>query len=310
MKKITYVCPSMNEPIGGVKVIHKHSELLCDMGVNSEVLYVYGENKVADWFDHKAKVVFESKFNSQRDIVVLPETLTVDLWKKLKSRGIEYLIFVQNGYLVNMNIPPEEIEECYASAKLILCISEDAMRCMAAFFPNISKKLVRLTCAIDQTVFLPSEKKQNIITYMPRKQKKHSDLLVPILQRKLSPGWEVRAIGNMTEAQVAQQLSISKIFLAFSGLEGLSLPPLEAALCGNFVIGYTGQGGNEYWREPVFTEVHSGDLVDFLEKIMVKVRLMDNSDPKVDDEDLAWIKEKFSQSHEIHLLKKMLDVVF
>ena len=36
-----------------------------------------------------------------------------------------------------------------------------------------------------------------------------------------------------------------KIFLSFSSLEGLGLPPVEAALAGNHVIGYTGEGGNE-----------------------------------------------------------------
>ena len=34
-----------------------------------------------------------------------------------------------------------------------------------------------------------------------------------------------------------------------SNLEGLGLPPLETAIAGNKVIGYTGEGGKEYWKE-------------------------------------------------------------
>ena len=43
-------------------------------------------------------------------------------------------------------------------------------------------------------------------------------------------------------------LSKSKIFLSFSNLEGIGIPPIEAALAGNKVIGYTGGGGIEYWK--------------------------------------------------------------
>ena len=35
-----------------------------------------------------------------------------------------------------------------------------------------------------------------------------------------------------------------------SNLEGLGLPALETAIAGNKVIGYTEEGGKEYWKEP------------------------------------------------------------
>ena len=35
-----------------------------------------------------------------------------------------------------------------------------------------------------------------------------------------------------------------------SNLEGLGLPPLETAIAENKVIGYTEEGGKEYWKEP------------------------------------------------------------
>mgnify|MGYP003726531753 FL=1 len=75
--------------------------------------------------------------------------------------------------------------------------------------------------------------------------------------------WKLKPIHNLTQKEVYKYLLKSKIFLAFSKLEGLPLPPVEAAIAGNKVIGYTGEGGKEYWREPLFTEISNGDFLKF-----------------------------------------------
>ena len=49
------------------------------------------------------------------------------------------------------------------------------------------------------------------------------------------------------------------------------MPPLEAALAGNCVIGYTGEGGNEYWQEPFFIKINSGEINKFVSKIIEKI---------------------------------------
>ena len=43
----------------------------------------------------------------------------------------------------------------------------------------------------------------------------------------------------MSEREIFKNLNFSKIFLSFSHLEGLGIPPIEAALLNNKVIGYT-----------------------------------------------------------------------
>jgi hypothetical protein len=306
MKNIIYACPSTNKPIGGVKVIHRHSECLNRLGVNSEVFYAYGESKIVDWFDHNAQIKSDRTFVAGKDIVILPESLIFDLWRKFKNIGVDYAVFVQNGYLINRNIRIDDIGACYASAKSIICISEDAMRCIRLFFPEVSNKLVRVIYSVDQTLFSPSKNKEKIITYMPRKQKSHSDLLIPMLFKKLPKGWKIVPIDGMTETQVAAVLSKSKIFLALSDFEGLPVPPVEAALCGNFVIGYTGQGGKEYWKAPIFTEIESGDLVNFFEKTLYKINQIDHFGLEINQNDLTSIKSHFSTNHEVNLLRGML----
>ena len=56
--------------------------------------------------------------------------------------------------------------------------------------------------------------------------------------------------------------------MSFSDLEGLGMPPIEAAIAGNQVIGYTGEAGKEYWKKPIFTEIKNGELLYFCEKVI------------------------------------------
>jgi hypothetical protein len=85
-------------------------------------------------------------------------------------------------------------------------------------------------------------------------------------------------IDGMNEEQVAALLKRSKIFMAFSHFEGCPLPPLEAALSGNQVIGYTGQGAKEYWRPEIFEEVASGDVAGFAQRVLAKVQAIDQAE--------------------------------
>ena len=107
---------------------------------------------------------------------------------------------------------------------------------------------------------------------MPRKQKKHSELILNFLKGNLPRKWKLKAIHNMSEKEVFKNLTKSKIFLSFSELEGLPLPPIEAALAGNQVIGYTGEGGGEYWKKPIFTEIKTGEIKNFCKEILKKIK--------------------------------------
>ena len=101
---------------------------------------------------------------------------------------------------------------------------------------------------------------------MPRKKIKQSKIIIDSLKKKIAQDWEFVKVDNAKENEVGKIFSKSKIFLSFSYNEGLGLPPIEAALTGNKVIGFSGQGGNEYWRKPIFSEVGKKD--NFLAEII------------------------------------------
>ena len=151
-------------------------------------------------------------------------------------------------------------------------------------------------------------KKSNIITYTSRKLPQHSNLVTSYLKPYLPKRWILKNLNNLSYEKYLSILKKSKIFLSFSSLEGLGLPPVEAALAGNHVIGYTGEGGNEYWREPLFSKVNSGEINKFVLKIIDKIH---NNNPKNNYKKRNYImlKKKFSKENEIKNIKKFLKLI-
>lgn len=306
MKRIIYFCPKVSLPYGGIKVIHRHSQIINEIGGQSCVYYHAGENTgKIDWFHHNAEIKRDSVFDPSNDFVILPECWIMDSWKLLKNGNTEYGIFIQAPYQVRHGINENEIEECYENAKFLICISEDVVNCVFQFFPAHVHKIIRVSTSVNTSLFRIGSK-ENIITYMPRKMAHHSELLIPVLRSKLPETWRIVAIDNMSEVGVAEVLTSSQIFLAFVDLEGLGLPPIEAALSGNFVIGYTGQGGKEYWNRPIFNEIQTGDISGFLDATLNKVQEIEKYDLKIGENHLSFLKKLYSLEMEENLLKMMI----
>ena len=112
---------------------------------------------------------------------------------------------------------------------------------------------------------------------MPRKLPQHSEKLLFFLKKKLQRNWKIIPLHNLNEKQVYNQLLKSKIFLSFSEMEGLGMPPIEAAIAGNKVIGYTGQGGKEYWSKPIFSEIPNGNLIKFANSVLECTKVKKNN---------------------------------
>ena len=107
---------------------------------------------------------------------------------------------------------------------------------------------------------------------MPRKALTDFQLLNFFIYKKIPKSWKLIVLQNMSNSQIAKNLSLSRIFLSFSNFEGLGLPPIEAAICGNKVIGYSGEGGKEYFKKPLFEVVSKGNIYDLTEKILKNIK--------------------------------------
>ena len=153
----------------------------------------------------------------------------------------------------------------------------------------------------DQKV-LPETKKS--ITYMNRRSPEHADKVIFFLKPYLPADWSLTLIDGMREAQVVQMLSESSIFLSFCELEGFGLPPLEAALCGNAVVGYTGQGAQEYFNTPVFHTIAHGDLHAFVMAIRATITKISQGNlySPAFIEQLEQLKHRYSPAQQLQSL--------
>ena len=311
--RIIYGSPPSSEPSGGVKVIYKHVEVLNSLGVESYVWIPASPGFDCNWFDQKAPLIPTHNLNPESDFLIIPEIWASSYVSLLKGMGFKVGIFVQNCYLthVNLNLDNKNaIWEAYAAADLILSISLDTSRYLVEILGVPQSKIVLQRYHVDRSLFY-SRNKDPVITFMPRKMKDHSARIVSAIDRMLPPGWSLLPLDQLSERQVASALSRSILFLAFSEFEGLPVPPVEAALSGNIVIGYHGQGGREYWKCPNFIEIEQGDIqgfvfeaLDALQEIVTgQVNL-----PRLNS-GIVELADYFSAKRELEMLQNLIDAV-
>jgi hypothetical protein len=340
MKNIVFLTHAENNPSGGAKVIYRHSQIIDKIkNYSSEVIHIkkkrlskfknsinkklnlrnnsysgwqlnevtYVKNFKYNWFKNKIKTKQNFEFNIKKDFIILPEIFAHFADELLIKKKIKYAIFVQNGYIINSTNNEQNLLSAYKNAEFILSISSDTTNCIKLKFPKLKTKILKVSYSLDLGD-INFNKKKNMITYMNRKLPQHSNLVISYLKPHLSGKWYLKNLQHLSEKNTYELLKKSKIFLSFSSLEGLGLPPVEAALAGNYVIGYTGEGGNEYWQEPLFTKVNSGEINKFVVRIINKINKIDLK-KNYQKKKYNKLKKKFSKENEIRNIKKFLKLI-
>ncbi len=310
-QRLIFFCPVKRKAVGGMKVIYQLAEE-CGRGLQSAgKAYVFHPNHPwfrCDWFQNdvdrlQAILGFEwrgkpsltklEKFlDPTTDFVVLPELWVRKYASQLLEMQVPYAILVQGGYLIG-NGDPKELKKAYDGAEVILTNSEKSSQLVRYAYPSAVSKVERIYLKIDSAAFSPSSAKENLITYMPRRLPEHASYLKFLLHDRLPSNWKLLAIDKLSEREVASILSKSKIFLSFSDREGFGLPPIEAALAGNFVIGYTGEAGREYWKAPIFSEITQGDLLSMADTLMQHITHFD----KLDHSAAAIVRDELTATY-------------
>lgn len=301
---IIYILHAYEHKAGGDKIIYQQAQIINQQfigQVNGRILHPQNLNFEHRWFEHEVEFKKDLNLNPLQDFVVIPEIWAAPHAKMLHKLGIKYAIFVQNGYSIHIPqclYPAEDIQFAYEKAAIILSISDDTSACISLIFPKCAPKIQRIYYSVDPNKFKPAPNKENLITYMPRKLAKHSGLVMSFIQNRLPSNWRIQAIDGLTESGVIALLNKSKIFLSFSEFEGCPLPPVEAALTGNYVIGYTGEGAKEYWQAPIFTEVATGDIRDYTEQILAKIGDLDSHKNELETSAIQALSLRYSSSNE------------
>ena len=327
---------------GGAKVIYKHSSILNNLNGNvsssvnhlkKKISYKFETSlskkfklfsrKTSGWEGKKMKisrkfnpsekwmtnnVVFGKSlnFNKKNDFLIIPE-----IWSHfaqdmdLKKKKIKYAIFVQGFFHMQSTNDFKKLKESYNNAEFILSDSVYSIRCLKEMFPEFKDKIIRLKFSINVKKFRIKNKK-NFITYMPRKLGHHSRLLLFYLNNLLPKNWKIVELHNMNENKLIETLGKSKIFLSFSNFEGIGIPPIEAALSGNKVIGYTGAGGIEYWRGKIFKKIENGEIANFGQKVLAEIKNYKSSWIKDTQKERVRLANQYSKSLELKSLNNLV----
>ena len=336
IKNIIFLTHSENNPSGGGKVIYKFSQIINTFkNFSSEVAHIKkkkfskfknsinkkfnyknvysgwqfneittSRNFKYSWFENKVKTRENLEFDKKQDFVVLPEIFAHLADELLIKKNISYSIFVQNGYIIDSTNDEKKLFKAYNNAKFILSISNDTSKCIKLKFPKLKTKILKVSYSLNLGKINFSQKR-NMITYMSRKLPQHSNLVLSYLKPHLPKNWQIKNLQSLSEDSTYELLKKSKIFLSFSSLEGLGLPPAEAALAGNMVVGYTGEGGNEYWQEPFLTKINSGDIKKFVLKIIEKIS-KDDAKKNYKKRNYRKIERIFSKENELKNIKKFI----
>ncbi len=339
---IIYLCTADKGPSGGAKTIYNHSESINKLKIpnlTSEILHIkkkktsrwnssikkilrvsnnnyfgwntrditVNSNFKNKWFKNNIKIKKDFKFDKSKDFVIFPEIFAHFADDLCIKNKINFGIFIQNGYCLNPTNNHKKIDKVYKNSKFLLSYSKDISNCIKLAFPECKKKILKTNISIDAKKINLKAKKENMITYMPRKLPTHSDNLIFFLRNKLPKTWKFKSLNNLDEKDIYKYLSKSKIFLSFSNMEGLGIPPIEAAIAGNKVIGYVGQGGSEYWKKPIFTEVNHGDISKFIKEIFASIK--NKKIPKEINSSRRKIIKKYSVYQKEKFLLKMINKI-
>ena len=350
MKKINiiYLMPELKGASGGAKVIYNHSAILNKINKDtaSEILHLkkkitykielslakkfelfnkfkpgWNAKKMKaskkflpnkNWYDKKINLKTNLHFNPNKDFIIIPEIMAhfaVDL--NFKKNNIQYAIFVQGSYHMNSSGDFEKIKTAYENASLIISSSNYSLDFIKSIFPKCKNKIFKINLSINAP-YSDKLKKNNSITCMPRKLPQHYHLLMFYLKNRIPKNWKIDPIEEVDENILISKIRRSKIFLSFSHFEGFGLPPLEAALAGNKVIGYVGGGGKEYWKKPIFIKIEYGEILKFGETILDEIKRYDKSWLNESKKQRKFLLKKYSTESEkkilINLSKKIIQL--
>ncbi len=268
-----------------------------------DIKIVEKKNQNFQFLDKKTKIIKKLNFDEKNDFIIFPEIFAHFAEELYTKKKVKYAIMVLNSFSIFPTSDIKKLNKCYRNAEFIISGSKIITKYIKFTFPKI-KKIYQSTLSIDKKIYSKNLPKKNLITYMPRKLKDESSLLFLYLKRNLPKNWKILPLDNMTEKEIAFNLNKSKIFLSFSEFEGFGRPPLEAAIAGNKVIGYHGEGGKEFMKEPIFTTIQRGNILEFAKTVIEKI------DYKIDKKkQLKQIKQltyTYSKKNEIRSIKKYL----
>jgi len=284
-RRIFYLSPDPPGPRGGVRVLYRHVDVLNGAGFDAAVIH-HTAGYRANWFAHDTRTVAaQNVVVTPRDVLVVPEFYgaSIAAWPTGPTgpTGPTIVLFDQGAYYTfdGMSVADAKAIDERSDAS-ILTVSEDSLELLRYAFPRSTVTSVR--SVIEEQTFhpAPDAASRRRIAYAANRRAQERHELLSILELRGLLDWELVPIRGMSETQVAETLRTCAIFLAFNEREGFGLPPAEAMASGCYVIGYHGQGAQEFFDPAYCRPVPESDLLDFAQAIERAAASYD-ADPRV-----------------------------
>lgn len=291
---VYYLCPEHASPVGGVRVIYRHVDILNQHGLPAYVVHQTPGFRVK-WFENQTPIVYwrNNKFTrlldkikrrtrpgttinlnisggsknkiTENDILVIPELYGPDLAVAC-GRGIKKVVLNQNCYLTfnGYSFQRDRLITPYRHSDVLATLinSEDGEEYLRHAFPDLP--LARFRLSIDPQVFSYNAEKKKQICFSQIKNKSDALQVINILKfRGVLRDYELAPFINVPQREVARICRESLIFLSFGYPEGFGLPAAEAMASGCVVIGFHGGGGKEFFRPEFSYPIQQGDIIQF-----------------------------------------------
>jgi glycosyltransferase involved in cell wall biosynthesis len=265
---VYYLCPDLNVPTGGIRVIYRHVDALNSMGISATVVHKH-DGFICSWFDHNTSAMgAQSVRLTPADVLVVPEFYGLYLHELPAEPHL--VVFNQNAYQTFAGThakisgtPYRDIDRLEA----MLVVSHDNAEYVRYAFPGL--RVERIRNAIDSRIFHPAmSPRERRIAVMPRRRNADCRQVLALLAAHgCLDSWEIVNIDGRPENEAARALQSCSVFLSFSELEGFGMPPAEAMACGCYVVGFTGFAGREFFDPSTSTPVEEGNILAFAKAV-------------------------------------------
>jgi len=306
--RILFITPQNKEPSGGIKQLYRMVDVLNTLNFQAYILHEHKGFRFS-WFHNKTPILYNGlMFKGLNKLYApLPTKKKIyhihfylrTLYKRLKwgkdvIKTSDILVFPEfYGKFMNDILPNHKkviyVQGCYLTFRhfnlkdnlkdslyfepntlAIIVNSEDGRSYMKQLCPQLP--IYKTRHSINTSLFTPDKKKKKIMAYMSRKYPEDSKQIINYLTLcGVLDDWELINIDRVTHEEVATVLNKSAVFLSTNTDEGFPLPSIEAMASGCLVIGYTGKGGREYFKEDFSVPIPEKEIQIFMQKALEEV---------------------------------------
>ncbi len=278
--KIFVFCPDDNSPVGGIRILYRHVDVLRKHGYDARIVHM-SRNFRCTWFENETPVVGMDDLQWQRDhVVVIPENYgenagdALPLRKKglfgrkdvrFNLKDVKKVIFNQNGNYTfdHHSLDPHVLTTPYLRSDVLatMVVSNKDYDYLKWIFPHMP--VFRIHNSIDRSIFYPGPK-ERLICYMPRKNPMDIQRVVNGVKfLGALEGWKLQGLHGLNQMEVASKLRHAAVFLSTGVVEGLALPPLEAMASGCVMVGYHGNNAAEFCRPEFCYPVEAHNIIEY-----------------------------------------------